>query len=269
MNKFFSPSTMLPRRRLLALRAFFTSPCCRSVSSASSADDPPNPFGSSGWDLGGVEGRLRRKRAPPPLSPTGEPLRRVGYALTAPTDEELYLDAGVPGYGETSLPRRPTWGASPAPAAPELPPAPEPAPSPAREPFATAAAPLPPGGSARQLRIATALVPVGTLPSFLSAWRLLALPAYRAVDGCTGARLLLGEQRAAADAVGPGAGKGRVRGGALQVVVALTEWRDARALADVQESGDYVRAMGVLAAYFKGAPEVATYAAESADGFLH
>jgi hypothetical protein len=49
---------------------------------------------------------------------------------------------------------------------------------------------------AAQVRIATGLVPVGSLPSFLSAWRLLALPAYRGIDGCLGARLLLGAQRA-------------------------------------------------------------------------
>jgi hypothetical protein len=240
----------------------------------------PNPISAStGWDTGGVEGRLRRKRGPPPLSPTGEPLRRVGYALTAPTDEELYLQAGVPGYGESSVPRRATWGATapePSPgaaaAAPALAPA---APAAAPAAAAAAAAAAPPLGGARQLRVATGLVPLGSLPSFLSAWRLLALPAYRGADGCLGARLLLGEQRAAEGAAagaaaGAPAGRGapRVRGGALQVVVAVTEWRDARALAGAQESDDYVRAMGALGAYFKGAPEAATYASEPENGFL-
>jgi len=246
-------------RRALAL-SVFRAQAGRFFSSSSGDGNGgvANPITSSvgAYDTGGVEGRLRRKRGPPPLSAAGEPLRRVGYALTAPTDEELYLQAGVPGYGESSVPRRPTWGAALAP---------EPAPA-APAPAAPAPAPAAPAAAAiaAQVRIATGLVPVGSLPSFLSAWRLLALPAYRGIDGCLGARLLLGAQRAE-DAAAGAAERGRVRGGALQVVVALTEWRDARALDAVQDSADYARAMGALAAYFKGAPEVVTYACERAD----
>jgi hypothetical protein len=249
-------------RRVFALRRGLSR--CFASGAGGGSDDPsgggvPNPITSpSAWDAGGVEGRLRRKRGPPPLSPTGEPLRRVGFALAAPTDEELYLRAGVPGYGETSVPRRQSWAAAAAVPPPPLPPPPSAESAPKHDPPSRAAPP--PAGA--QVRVSTGLVPLGSMPSFLSAWRLLALPAYRGLEGCLGARLLLGEQRAEE-------GAGRVRGGSLQVVVALTEWRDGAALAGVGSSAAYVSAMGVLGSYFKGAPEVATFAAaEPADAFL-
>lgn len=72
---------------------------------STSSSGPPSPVsnpltrGSGDWyDTGNIESRLKRKRGDIPLSPTGEPLGRTGLSLGQPTEEELYLQAGVPGY---------------------------------------------------------------------------------------------------------------------------------------------------------------------------
>ena len=165
----------------------------------------------------------------------------------------MYLAAGAPGYTEEALP-----SAQPSMQKPQhqqQQPSPPP-PLSADSTRALSAAPL-----GRIVRISTAQVPTKSLPSFLSTWRLLALPAYSAVPGCVSARVLLGESE---DEGARGTGDKGPRGG-LKAVAVVTEWAtaaDCEALASTPASAlpaAYTSAMQQLAGHFRGQVHVATY----------
>jgi hypothetical protein len=220
---------------------------------------------------------------------------RSGFCIGAPTEEEAYLAAGAPGYGDSAAP----------PSSKRLYSAPPPPPGsagdvadasnsaagdaalraqfdapgePAPPPRARRAAPL--AGPGALVRVSTGAVARSALPAFVRVWQLLALPAYAAAPGCASARLVVGEDRegsggsgvaaaaddAAARAAATRAAAAGPRGG-LATVVAITEWADEAALEAAAGSPAYAAAMAQLATHFRGAPSVATLGQEGANVF--
>jgi hypothetical protein len=138
------------------------------------------------------------------------------------------------------------------------------------------------------VRVSSGRVARARLAGFVRAYELLALPAYRAADGCLSARLLVdeldeegeeGEEGAEAEAAAAGSGGAGVGVsgscasaaaaaaaaapraapggyGALVPVTSVTEWASREALLAAQARREYGEAMRALGGFFAGrAPE--------------
>ena len=124
------------------------------------------------------------------------------------------------------------------------------------------------------VRLTRGIVPQKALTSFLSTWRLLALPVYEGLPGCLSARVLLGQSEDAAARSTSDAGP---RGG-LRTVVVATEWRSAEDLEALEaasggegggagssssSSTAYAAAMRQLAQHFRGELSTTTLGQEA------
>ena len=230
----------------------------RLVRCFSSSPVQPVSSGSWGWDSASIERRVGSMRKPAPLDANGVPLGRTGLTRGQPSEEDVYFAAGAPGYD--ALP-----AAAPEAAAAASKPAPDmeaAAATSAAAPAAAAAA----ASLGQVVRLSRGVVPQKNLTSLLSTWRLVALPVYRGLPGCLGARLLLGESESVQERSTQDAGP---RGG-LKTVMVVTEWRamgdlqGAESLAgqEGQQGRAYSAAVKQLAAHFRGEVNVATFGQE-------
>ena len=247
---------MLRLQTLRAPRAAALAGCaCRCLSSSV---QPVTAAGSWGWDAASIERRVSSPRRAAPLDATGAPLGRSGLCRGQPSEEDVYAAAGAPGY-EGAAAAAPAGSApAPAAAAPAAAAAPPP-PLAAAGPGASAAAP--PLGQV--VRLTRGIVAQKNLTSFLSTWRLLALPVYAALPGCTSARVLLGESEDAAERSTRDPGPR----GSLKTVVVATEWRSAEDLAALTAGAGpglaSEHAMKQLALHFRGELTVHTLGQEA------
>lgn len=269
---------MMHRPRITTLATYLRR--CLSTGGAPAAE-VVNPVQSAGgyWDPDSIERRVgRRRREAPVDAATGAPMGRSGICRGQPSEEDVYLAAGAPGYGEHAVERK-AWVRPPTPA-----------PSPPGEASvdsqvgagagvgvgshsvgSSAGVLLPPttplGGI---IRLSTGVVPKKTMPYFLQQWKILALPAYQALPGCVSARLLVGERSKGGEGEG-GAENNKpevgTRGGDNTVVV-VTEWRDLEALSGASQVLEYTQAMRQITGHFKGAPVVQTFGQEKVYTFV-
>jgi hypothetical protein len=251
----------------------------------STSESVVNPVQSAGgyWDPDSIERRVgRRRREAPVDAATGAPMGRSGICRGQPSEEDVYLAAGAPGYGEHAVERK-AWVCPPPTLAPLAPPGDGHAAA-SQEGVGVGRSSAAGGGGGGGgtthpgvpttpllggiIRLSTGVVPKKTMPYFLQQWKILALPAYQALPGCVSARLLVGEKSKEMEEEGL-AGKPEVgtRGGDNTVVV-VTEWRDLEALSGASQVLEYTQAMRQISGHFKGAPVVQTLGQEKVYAFV-
>ena len=203
------------------------------------------------WDPASIERRVGRQRRPAPLNDAGLPMSRSGLCRGAPSEEDVYLEAGAPGYGENAVERK-AWSSTPTVVGVAT--------DSTNTGFPAVALPHTQLAALEQLgqlvRVSSGVVPKKSMPYFLQQWTILALPAYKALSGCVSARLLVGEKSSepVEELIGTRAG--------INSVVVITEWKSAEALAAASESQVYTNAMKQILGNFRGTPVVNTYGQE-------
>lgn len=199
-----------------------------------------------------VEARLSKKRKKSP---------GVGRTPPPPTEEEMRLAAGQPGFADVDLSVQQASTATYAHAA------------------AGGAAGRVEGGRGRApgwaalleqaqgneaspvVRISSARVAKSSLPSFMQTYKLLLLPLLRTMPACTGAQLMVSRQtdqqvEAEEDAAlsSSGATPPPSSGGPdTLTVTSITHWRDEQAMRKASQEEAYTQAMGQLATYMRSA----------------
>jgi len=168
---------------------------------------------------------------------------RTGLCRGAPSEEDVYLAAGAPGYGESAVEKR-VWVPSQVEGI---------AASAMDDSQTTKVSPELRLG--QLVRVSSGYVPKKSMQLFLLQWTKLVLPVYSSrVQGCMSARLLVGEKE--------GTNENGSRAGMNSVVV-ITEWSTPDALAAAIKCQEYTSAMQQIVGCFQGPPEVRTYGQEA------
>lgn len=253
---------------------------------ADSEPDGPVALENAGADIGAgswynpnsIESRLSRKR---------NKVAGVGRTKPPPSEEELRLAGGQPGFADTDLSvRADSAGGSWKAAEPVAPGGgagggPEPAPKKRLPGWAALLEQAMGGEESGAVRVSQAKVAKSALPSFVQTYKLLVLPVLASHDACVCAKLLVsrstdqereGVEDAALDAANKaaseraggwteGVGGRRVPEGPptamapeTVTVTSVTEWTSEAALRAASTDAAYTSAMRQLSTYMRGAP---------------
>lgn len=201
-----------------------------------------------------VEARLNKKRRKEP---------GVGRTPPPPTEEEMRLAAGQPGFADVDLSVQ----------------QPSHYPSGAGAWAATGAARVGVGGRGRApgwaalmeqaqgseaspvVRVSSARVAKSSLPSFMQTYNLLLLPLLRTMPACTGAQLLVAKQTdqqleaeedAALASTGATPPPSTGSGPDTLTITSITHWLNEAAMRKASQEEVYTQAMGQLATYMRG-----------------